>query len=82
MSGPQEVPVQPGTFGINKVARPSLTTAPANVWEDLGRYIIYTQSGVTAEVLLLAVGLDVQKILRAGWDKAVASIDDNESEEK
>lgn len=31
------------------------------------------------EVLLLAVGLDVQKIL--SWDKAVTSIDDTKSEE-
>lgn len=61
MPGPQEVPVEPGNFGINKVTRPGSTIAPANVWEDLGRYIIYTWSGITAEVLLLAVGLDVQK---------------------
>lgn len=65
MPGPQEVPVEPGNFGINKVTRPSLTIAPANVWEDLGRYIIYTWSAIIAEVLLLAVGLDVQKILKS-----------------
>lgn len=82
MPGPPEVPVEPGNFGINKVTRPSLTTASANVWDDWGRYIIYTWSGITAEVLLLAVGLDVQKILRAGRDKAVTSIDGTESEGK
>lgn len=45
-------------------------------------YIINIWSGITAEVLLLAVGLDVQKILRAGWDKAVISINGTESEGK
>lgn len=55
--------------------------APANLWENLGRYT-YTKSGVTTEVLLLAVGLNVQKILQAGWNKAVTSIDDTQNKEK
>lgn len=36
--------------------------APANLWENLGRYII-----ITMEVLLLAVGLNVQKKNLLSW---------------
>lgn len=79
MSDPREAPAEPGIFGVNKVARPSQPWPQlifGSIWGSILH--IYIKPGVTTKVFLLAVGLNVQKLLRAGWDEAVTSIDDDQ----
>lgn len=53
--------------------------APANLWENVGRYMIINHYGSAF------IGSRVERTKKkfsAGWDEAVTIIDDTRSEEK
>lgn len=56
----QKVPAKPGAFSI-KVASPANHCPSQCLGSSWEIHILYIQSGIAVEVLLLAVGLDVQK---------------------